>query len=166
MDKGIGHIEDTLRENGLLERTNLIVTSDHGFSMHTGGFNLQAMIAPFASELEDGSSDIVVAEGAIYVRGKSDPSRVATIVAALQRRTEVGAIFTRPGARGGPGGSVAGTLSFDIVRWNYARSGDILVSALTYELTSSSGEFRFGDPRVVELKGITAPQIVRPIHWE
>ena len=46
------------------------------------------------------------------------------------------------------------------------RGGDILVSALTYELTSSSGEFRFGDPRVVELKGITTPQIVRLILWE
>jgi len=51
----------------------------------------------------------------------------------------VGAIFTRPRPRGasprgaaGPEdleGIVAGTLSFDLARWNHARSGDILVSA-------------------------------------
>ncbi|MCU1461284.1 MAG: hypothetical protein JWO37_1359 [Acidimicrobiales bacterium] len=46
------------------------------------------------------------------------------------------------------------------------RGGDILVSSLTCELTSSSGEFRFGDPRTVELKGLTAPQVVHPVLWE
>jgi class 3 adenylate cyclase len=44
--------------------------------------------------------------------------------------------------------------------------GEVLVSALTCELTSSSGEFQFGDPRTVELKGISAPQVVRPVVWE
>lgn len=46
------------------------------------------------------------------------------------------------------------------------RGGEILVSSLTCELTSSSGEFRFGDPRTLELKGISARQVVRPVLWE
>src|SRR6185295_20392385 len=54
---------------------------------------------------------------------------VAAIVAALQRRPEVGAIFTRPGPRGGSEGVVRGTLSFDVARWNHPRAGEILVSA-------------------------------------
>jgi arylsulfatase A-like enzyme len=138
VDAGIGRIEDTLRARGQLDRTNIIVTSDHGFSTHTGTFKLDSLVDPFVRKMDDGSTDIVVAEGAIYLRGDKDAARVAAIVAALQRRPEVGAIFTRPRPRGGPGGNdgpggvegvVPGTLSFDVARWNHARSGDILVSA-------------------------------------
>jgi arylsulfatase A-like enzyme len=139
VDAGIGRIEDTLRAQGRLDRTNILVTSDHGFSTHTGTLKLEALVDPFVQKMDDGTPDIVVAEGAIYLRRRNDDARVAAIVAALQRRPEVGAIFTRPRPRGasprgaaGPGdleGIVAGTLSFDLARWNHARSGDILVSA-------------------------------------
>jgi arylsulfatase A-like enzyme len=122
VDAEIGRVEDTLRAKGLLDRTNIIVTSDHGFSTHTGELKLESLVRPFAHTLPDGSFDIVVAEGAIYLRGGADRTRVATIVAALQQRPEVGAIFTRDG-------SVPGTLSFDVARWNHPRSGEILVSA-------------------------------------
>ena len=79
--------------------------------------------------MPDGTKDIVVAEGAIYLRAGADPARVAAIVAALQKRPEVGAIFTRPARNGRREGVVPGTLSFDVARWNHPRSGDILVSA-------------------------------------
>jgi arylsulfatase A-like enzyme len=128
VDAGLGEIEDALKAKGLLDRTNIIVTSDHGFSTHTGSLKLDALVDPFARPMPDGSRDIVVSEGAIYLR-RPDPPRVAAIVAALQHRPEVGAIFTRPAAGGGTNGVVAGTFSYDVVRWNHARSGDILVSA-------------------------------------
>jgi len=120
VDGAIGRLEDGLRARGVLESTNIIVTSDHGFSTETGELNLQKLVEPFARKLDEGSNDIVVAEGAIYLR-RPDASRVSAIVAALQQRPEVGAIFTRDG--------VDGTLSFAVARWNHARSGDILVSA-------------------------------------
>jgi len=131
VDAGIGRIEDALAAKGLLDRTNIIVTSDHGFSTHSGanGLRLAALVEPFAKPMADGSKDIAVAEGAIYLRSGKDPARVAAIVAALQKRPEVGAIFTRPAASGRAEGTVPGTLSFDVARWNHARSGDILVSA-------------------------------------
>ncbi len=133
VDAGIGRIEDTLRAQGRLDRTNIIVTSDHGFSTHTGALKLAALVEPFVRKMDDGSPDIVVAEGAIYLRSRNDAAaRVAAIVAALQRRPEVGAIFTRPRPRGGSGsaeGVVPGTLSYDVARWNHARAGDILMSA-------------------------------------
>ena len=129
VDAGIGRIEDVLRSRGLLERTNLLVTSDHGFSTHVGGFRLPLLVEPFAKPMPDGSMDVVVAEGAIYLRSGKDPQRVAAIVAALQKRPEVGAIFTRAGPSGGAEGVVPGTLSFDVAHWNHARAGDILVSA-------------------------------------
>jgi predicted AlkP superfamily pyrophosphatase or phosphodiesterase len=128
VDHAIGRIEDTLKDKGLLDRTNILVTSDHGFSKHTGGFTLESFVEPFVKRTPDGAKDIVVAEGAIYLRGPKDPARVAAIVAALQRRPEVGAIFTRPVRAGSAEGSVPGTLSFDVARWNHPRSGDILAS--------------------------------------
>jgi len=129
VDGGIGRLEDGLRARGLLDSTNIIVASDHGFSTETGELTLDALVSPFAQTLGDGSKDIVVAEGAVYLRGSRDASRLASIVAALQRRPEVGAIFTRPGRDGTAEGIVPGTLSFDVARWNHPRSGDILVSA-------------------------------------
>jgi predicted AlkP superfamily pyrophosphatase or phosphodiesterase len=129
VDAAIGRLEDGLAARRVLDSTNIIVASDHGFSTETGELNLPALVAPFARTMGDGSKDIVVAEGAIYLR-QPDQARVAAIVAALQRRPEVGAIFTRPGPdRAATAGVVPGTLSFDVARWNHPRSGDILVSA-------------------------------------
>jgi arylsulfatase A-like enzyme len=133
VDAGIGRVEDTLRARGILDRTNIIVTSDHGFSTHGGHLRLAALVEPFAKPMADGSKDLVIAEGAVYFRSGKDPARVAAIVAALQKRPEVGAVFTRPksDSRGGmtPEGAVPGTLSYDVIRWNHPRAGDILVSA-------------------------------------
>jgi len=128
VDAEIGRIEDTLRARGLLDRTNLIVVSDHGFSTHTRELKLAALVEPFAKKLPDGSSDIVVAEGAVHFRSGADAARAGQIVSALQKRPEVGAIFTRPSGRGVEG-VVPGTLSFDVARWNHPRAGEILVAA-------------------------------------
>jgi arylsulfatase A-like enzyme len=140
VDAGIGRIEDGLRMRGLLESTNIIVTSDHGFSTETSELHLDALVAPFAATTSDGSKDIVVAEGAIYLRSPAAKARVSDIVAVLKRRAEVGAIFTRSASPGGTGGVVPGTLSFDVARWSHPRSGDILVSA---NWTDKSNEFGF-----------------------
>ncbi len=139
VDAEIGRIEDTLKAKGLIERTNLIVTSDHGFSTHGGALKLDALVEPFVRPLPDGSKDIVVAEGAIYLRGTRDPVRVAAIVAALQRQPDVGAIFTRPGAKGGSEGVAPGTLSLAVARWNHPRAGDILASANWSRDTNAAG---------------------------
>jgi predicted AlkP superfamily pyrophosphatase or phosphodiesterase len=129
VDGQIGRIEDALRAQGLFDRTNIIVVSDHGFSTATGELRLASLVAPFARAMPDGTPDLVVTEGAINFRGAPDPARVAAVVADLQTRPEVGAIFTRPASEGSMQGVVSGTLSFNVPRWNHARSGDILVSA-------------------------------------
>ncbi len=128
VDAGIGRVEDALQSRGLLDRTNILVTSDHGFSTHTGTLRLAVLVAPFARPMPDGSPDIVVAEGSINFRAGADAARVAAIVAALQARPEVGAIFTRTRPGGGKEGVVPGTLSFELARSNHPRSGEILVS--------------------------------------
>lgn len=139
VDAEIGRIEDTLRSRGVLNRTNILVTSDHGFSTHTGELKLDGVLEKFARPMNDGSRDIVNAGGAVYLRGAPDVSRLNAIVAALQQRSEVGAIFTRPGPKGGSEGIVPGTLSFDVARWNHRRSGDILVSANWTDAVNKAG---------------------------
>ena len=42
---------------------------------------------------------------------------------------------------------------------------EILVSSLLKELADGTGEFRFGDPRQAELKGLSAPQTLYPVSW-
>ena len=98
---------DAQRTRGLLDSTNIVVTSDHGFSTETSELNLAALVAPFTGTMEDGSKDVVVAEGAIYLRSAAAKARLVDIVTTLQRRPEVGAIFTRPSSAG---------------RWSWRRS--------------------------------------------
>ncbi|MCU1384044.1 MAG: arylsulfatase [Acidobacteria bacterium] len=138
-DAEIGRVDDAIRVKGLADRTNIIVVSDHGFSTHTGELRLAALVAPFARPLPDGSPDIVVTEGAINFRRGADQARVTAIVTLLQQRPEVGAIFTRPTPGAGSAGVVPGTLSFDVMRWNHPRSGDILVSATWSDEKNGAG---------------------------
>jgi predicted AlkP superfamily pyrophosphatase or phosphodiesterase len=127
VDGQVARIQDELRAAGLFDTFNVWVTSDHGFSTHTGAAALDAILKPFARTLPDGSPRVVADEGAIYVRD-NDQATVAAIVAALQRTPGVGAIFTRANARQLLDGSVPGTLSFDAVRWDHDRSAQILFS--------------------------------------
>jgi arylsulfatase A-like enzyme len=127
VDGQIGRIEDGLRAAGLFDRYNIWVTSDHGFSTHTGGIALEALLKPFAGSLSDGSPRIVSGNGAIYVRN-GDESATRAIVAALQQTPGVGAIFTREPEPGSFDGRVPGTLSFAAVRWAHDRSAQILFS--------------------------------------
>jgi arylsulfatase A-like enzyme len=128
VDGEIGRIEDWLRAQGRLEATNLIVTSDHGFSTHTGGFDLPVLVKPFVRTMPDGTPDIVTAGGAVHFRTPPDDARVRAVVEALQAAPAVGAIFTRH-ATEGRAGYPGGTLPFDLIGWGHSRAGEILVSA-------------------------------------
>ena len=127
VDGEIKRIEDGLSAAGLFDRYDIWVTSDHGFSTHTGAIDLNAVLTPFARALPDGSPRIVTSGGAIYVRD-GDEAAIAAIVARLQQTSGVGAIFTRAAQPASFIGRVPGTLSFDAVRWNHERSAQILFS--------------------------------------
>ncbi len=129
VDAEIGRLEDGLRARGTLARTNIVVTSDHGFSTHTGELQLAALVAPLAQPLADGSPDIVVTEGAVNFRRPVDAARLAAVVRHVQSQPAVGAIFTAPESAGSLRGVVPGTLSFNAARWQHPRSAALLVSA-------------------------------------
>jgi predicted AlkP superfamily pyrophosphatase or phosphodiesterase len=128
VDGELKRIQDGLASLGRLNDYDIWVTSDHGFTTHTGGVPLQDLLKPFAREMDDGSPRVVAGgDGAIYVRDH-DKADVARIVAALQRTKGVGAIFTAPATRGSLEGWAPGTLSFDAIRWSHDRSAEIMFS--------------------------------------
>ncbi len=49
---------------------------------------------------------------------------------------------------------------------NAARGGEILVSSLVREIVDARGDLRFGDPRTVELKGLTGEWSLHPVVWK
>jgi predicted AlkP superfamily pyrophosphatase or phosphodiesterase len=129
VDREIKRAEDGLRAAGLFDSYDIWVTSDHGFSTHTGGIDLATLLKPFARSLPDGSPRIVTSGGAIYVRDDDEPT-VSAITAALQHTSGVGAIFTRA-EKPGPtslDGHVPGTLSLDAARGTHPRAAQILFS--------------------------------------
>ena len=50
VDAEIGRVEDALQAKGLSARTNVIVTSDHGFSTHQGRLQLSPRSSSRSSE--------------------------------------------------------------------------------------------------------------------
>ena len=139
LDAEIQRLQDGLAAAGLSETTNVWITSDHGFSEHTGGIDLAAVLAPFAASLDDGSPRIVAAAGAVYVRD-DDPAAVSGVAAALQATEGVGAVFTRGARPGAAEGAAPGTLSFDLARWGHPRAAQVLYSP---DWTASGGRYGF-----------------------
>lgn len=127
VDAEIGRLLDGLAARGLLGRTNVLVTSDHGFSTQTGSTSLTDLLVGAGLKESARSTDVVVAGDAIHVRS-GGPARVDTIVRLLQRTRWVGPVFTRASTADPDQGIVPGTLSFRVIGWDHERSADILMS--------------------------------------
>jgi predicted AlkP superfamily pyrophosphatase or phosphodiesterase len=125
VDAELGRLLDELARRGL--RTNVFVTSDHGFSTHRAPPDLGSIFARFRATTAVGEPDLVFAGQAVYDR-TGRPEHVRRMVEALQAQKGVGAIFTAPAAPGDLRGSIPGTLSFDAARWGHPRAGAILIS--------------------------------------
>ena len=127
-DGQFGRIMEALQAKGADERYNVIISTDHGFVTHTGKQGLADFLIKEGFKKEKESDDVVVAEGAIYVKDH-DPKKIESVVAALHKQEWVGAVFTRGAKKGDTHGRVKGTLSFDLIHYNHPkRSGDILVA--------------------------------------
>jgi predicted AlkP superfamily pyrophosphatase or phosphodiesterase len=139
VDAQFKRVLDGLSALGQLNDYDIWVTSDHGFTTHTGAVPLQELLKPFARPMADGSPRIVTGgDGAIYVRDH-DRADIARIVATLQKVPRVGAIFTAAATRGSLDGWAPGTLSFDVIRWTHDRSGDIMFSPNWTDETNAHG---------------------------
>ncbi|MFT3945376.1 MAG: alkaline phosphatase family protein [Agriterribacter sp.] len=126
-DEQFGRIISYLKEHNLQSKYNIIVSADHGFVTYAGKESLTDFLIQQKFKKDKLSDDIVVAEGAIYVKDHN-PQIITAIVKSLQQQEWVGAVFTKGKKRGDMQGFVPGTLSFESVHWDHpTRSGDILV---------------------------------------
>jgi arylsulfatase A-like enzyme len=131
VDTEIGRLLDGLAERGLLERTNILVTSDHGFTTHAGGGSLEDLLVEAGLKDSGESTDVVVAGDAIHVNEGSaaeKSARIDAIVRLLQRTDWIGPVFTRGATADTVFGTRAGTVSFAAIGWDHERSGDVLTS--------------------------------------
>lgn len=128
VDGQFGRIMAALQTKGADEQYNVIISTDHGFVTHAGKPGLADFLIKEGFKKDKESDDIVVAEGAIYVKNH-DVKTIQSIVAALHKQEWAGAVFTKGAKKGDSRGWVKGTLSFDLIHYDHPnRSGDILVA--------------------------------------
>ncbi|NUM54219.1 MAG: alkaline phosphatase family protein [Candidatus Hydrogenedentes bacterium] len=138
VDEEVGRVLAELNAKGLQDRTNIFITSDHGFSTQKGMGGISQLLVQQGVKKSLASTDVILADGAIYV-DNHDESKVRAIVDVLQATEWVGAVFTPAAAPGDVKGRVAGTFSFDSIYWNHERVGDILVDANWSEASNELG---------------------------
>ena len=171
-DRNLGLTLAKLHELGLADKTDVIVLSDHGFSLNN--FRIDATKALINAGLKTSadSDDVVLASNGqsvlVHVKGR-DPQRIRRIVRFLQSQDWVDVVFTserRPaGVSGGQAGPrrktadetgwVLGTFSLELINQvNFDRGPDIL-----FTLPWSSATNAFGVPgkHYTEGAGNTGP---------
>jgi hypothetical protein len=127
VDNEIGRLLDGLSERGLLERTDILVTADHGFTTEIGATPLHTLLVDAGLKESAQSLDVVVAGSAITVRS-GGAERVGAIVRLLQETDWIGPVFTRGEDPESGLGASPGTVAFSAIGWDHPRSADILTS--------------------------------------
>jgi predicted AlkP superfamily pyrophosphatase or phosphodiesterase len=122
-DVNLGAILDALDLLGLAGETDVVITSDHGFSTITEPLPLLETLLESGVKREAESDDVLVADGQIYVRDH-DPVITARVVEVLGAQESVGAIFT--GANEAP--VIPGTASLAEIGHGGELCPDVLIS--------------------------------------
>jgi arylsulfatase A-like enzyme len=144
-DREIGLVLDRLREFGLIDKTNIMVVSDHGFGHGVFGVNVTDELIKAGLKLGPDSDDVFIASSgqtmSLHVRDHG-PERIGAIVSFLQRQKWVGVLFTsgKPGGSGVPvEGQMPGTFALELVHLANAERGPDIV--LTFPWSSAKNAF-------------------------
>lgn len=128
VDDALGRIAEKLKERDIFDTTDILVTSDHGFSTHTLETDPRQALKEFAEKHQLAPEDIVATGRTIYLGPAAKPL-LSELVAQLQRTPWMGPLFTAPRTPGSIQGIIDGTLSLDVVRQNHPeRAPDIVFS--------------------------------------
>jgi len=173
-DRNLGLTIATLRDLGLADKTDVIVLSDHGFSLHNFKVDATRALVNAGLKATAESDDVVLASNGqsvlVHVK-RRDSQRIRQIARFLQTQDWADVIFTAgrkavPGKSGAssrkPGigaelGWVPGTFSLDLIRQaNPDRGPDIL-----FTLPWSSAVNGFGVPgkHYMDGSGNTGPLV-------
>jgi arylsulfatase A-like enzyme len=118
---------DTL---GLLDRTDIIIGSDHGFARNAEGVNVTEALITAGLKEGPKSADLIVANqgsSLLFYLPTRNTGPTEKLVRFLQTQRWVDVIFTRGGRDGQ--GSVPGTFSLDLIQASHvSRSADVVVT--------------------------------------
>ncbi|WP_439556752.1 alkaline phosphatase family protein [Dyadobacter sp.] len=138
VDEQFGRILDAVQKQGLTDKLNMIISTDHGFVTQIGSISLTEFLIQEGLKKDKESDDVIVAEGSIYVKDHN-PETIQKIVTALQEEEWIGALFTRAAQEGDANGWIPGTFAFDAVHFNHPRAGDILVAPAWNDVKNDKG---------------------------
>ena len=130
IDESIGRTILKIEALGRMARTNIIITSDHGFAHHNEGVDLVGRLIAAGLKADRASTDLVVASQSQSLLFYLPPTGVEPLVRFLQREPSVDVIFTRGGSGGL--GSVSGTFSFDLIGANHESRAANVIATLAW----------------------------------
>ncbi len=151
-DAVFGRLLASLDRLGWRDYTNVIVTSDHGFTTRRPPYKTDP-IAALASD------DVIVSSGAIYLTSEST-DRAAAIVQTLQDHPAVGAVFA---ADDGPAAGRPGTMPLSLA-WGgqlHRRRPDIQCSPVWWDDANEYGVPGYAAGPVGAGHGSTSPRDLR-----
>lgn len=124
VDVQIGRIVAAHAKHGLTDRVNIFVTSDHGYTTNTGGFEA---VRTLREKEIDAHGQLTVVRNMVFLES-DDRSLLRRVVQAFQCDPEAGNVYTRPMRPGSSKGIVPGTLSSAVIQWDHRRAADVIVS--------------------------------------
>jgi predicted AlkP superfamily pyrophosphatase or phosphodiesterase len=128
VDAQFGRMINAIKEKGLNNQINILISTDHGFITHTGNQDVTQLLVSNGLKAASPATDVVISENAIYVKNHG-AAKIKQIVSLLQAQPWVGAIFTKGAKAGDLKGALPGTISFEAIHWNHPqRAADIVVS--------------------------------------
>jgi arylsulfatase A-like enzyme len=144
VDREIGLLLGRLGQLNLVDKTNVIVVSDHGFGQETFGVDVTGEFIKAGLKAGPESDDVVIASSgqamALHIRDH-DATRIGSIVRFLQQQPWTGVVFTAGPPREGPplAGREPGTFALELVHLGEPERGPDIV--LTFPWDSSSNAF-------------------------
>ena len=157
VDEQFGRVLSAIKEKGLADAFNIIITTDHGFVTHQGEQSLTDFLIDTGLKASESSTDVIVAGGAVVVKDHN-PQKIEQIVSSLQAEEWVGAIFTKAKGENSSEGWVSGTLSFASIFWDHPqRAADILVDVNWSRQTNAEGYAGASQARGVAGHGSSSP---------
>jgi len=141
-DREVATLLETLETLRLTNAINLIVASDHGFTVNTAGVDVVGELVAAGLKASRDSDDVVLASSGqavgLHVHGH-DRERIARIVRFAQSREWGGVLFTAGRTPADVQGAVEGTFSLALIHAaNAERGPDVL---LTFPWTSALNAF-------------------------
>ncbi|OOG76742.1 alkaline phosphatase family protein [Algoriphagus sp. A40] len=149
VDEQIGRIVQAIKDKGLEDKVNLMVTADHGFVTRKASPGLSSFLVEKGFKESPESEDMISVAGAVYL-SEENKSSLNPIIQSLQKEEWVGAIFTKEG--------IEGTLPFSSVNWDFQeRVPDLFVDLNWTDETNEFGYSGFSYGGGVAGHGTSSP---------